>query len=374
MRVAIVTESFLPSANGVTTSVAHVLDHLRRRGHEALVICPGPAPQEYAGFPVLAVPGVTFRGFRVGMPAAALVRAIDEFRPDVLHAAAPFGLGYQALVVAQRRGIPTVALFQTDVAGFARRQKLGAASPAIWAWLRTVHSHADLTLAPSTATIAELVENGIERVDHWGRGVDARTYHPRRRGTKAVRALRRWVLRDAGPDAVVVGYVGRLAPEKEVERLRYLTADPRVRLLVVGDGPARRHLENLLKPMGALFTGKLTGPELADAYATLDVFVHTGAHETFGQTLQEAMATGLPVVAPAAGGPLDVVAEGESGYLFAPGDDAALARTVSVLAGDPAMRARMGEAGRRSVQPRSWQVLGDQLIEHYAATAARALV
>ena len=159
-----------------------------------------------------------------------------------------------------------------------------------------------------------------------------------------------------------------------MERLRYLTADPRVRLLVVGDGPARRHLENLLKPMGALFTGKLTGPELADAYATLDVFVHTGAHETFGQTLQEAMATGLPVVAPAAGGPLDVVAEGESGYLFAPGDDAALARTVSVLAGDPAMRARMGEAGRRSVQPRSWQVLGDQLIEHFAATAARALV
>lgn len=370
MRVLVVTESFLPSVNGVTNSVLRVLEHLRRRGHQALVVAPGPAPREYAGFPVVALRGVTLRGFRLGMPSWQLVRAIDQFAPDVVHAASPFGFGYQALVLAQRRAIPTVALFQTDVAGFLTRTGFPVAAPAVWAWLRQVHQLADVNLAPSSAAIAELRANDVPRVQWWGRGVDAVTYHPRRRASAAVAARRRALLRGAPAGAVVVGYVGRLAPEKEVERLRHLTGDPRVRLVVVGDGPSCEQLERLLAPRGAVFTGRLTGEELADAYASFDVFVHTGAHETFGQTLQEAMATGLPVVAPAAGGPLDVVAEGESGYLFDPTDDDAMARAVGVLRDDPAMRARMGEAGRRRVQARTWEALGDRLLGYYEEAVA----
>ncbi|MFH5823548.1 glycosyltransferase family 4 protein [Georgenia sp. AZ-5] len=376
MRVAVVTESFLPSANGVTTSVLRVLDHLGEGGHAAVIVCPAPAPRAYAGFPVVAVPAVTYRGFRAGIPAAAVSRALDGFRPDVVHAASPFGLGAQALILARRRALPTVAVFQTDVAGFARRHGLTATAPGIWRWLRYVHSCADITLAPSTATLADLDAHGIERARWWGRGVDARTFHPRHRASAEGAALRARLLEGAPAGTVLVGYVGRVAQEKRVERLAALARLQRVRLVVVGDGPSRPGLERALAGTGARMLGRLDGEALARAYAALDVFVHTGTTETFGQTLQEAMASGLPVVAPAAGGPLDVVASGETGYLYAPEDDAAMAGAVRALVADPAMRARMGEAGRRRVLPRSWTALGDALLGHYdeAIAAARSAV
>lgn len=370
MRVAIVTESFVPSANGVTTSVLRVLDHLAAHGHDAIVVCPGPAPASYAGFPVVQVPSFVYRGFRAAVPSAALVRALDTFRPDVVHAAAPFGLGAQALIVARRRRIPTVAVFQTDVPGFAREHGLRLTAPSIWKWLGFVHSYADLTLAPSSATLAELEANGIGRTRWWGRGVDAVTYHPRRRTEPDGVALRARLLDGAPVGTVLVGYVGRLAPEKRVERLARVAALPGVRLVVVGDGPSRGPLERSLRGTDAYLLGRLDGEELAAAYAALDVFVHTGTNETFGQTLQEAMASGVPVVAPAAGGPLDVVAEGETGYLYAPEDDDALVRAVRVLVQDPAMRARMGEAGRRRVLPRSWEALGEAIVGHYGDAIA----
>ncbi|MGC5629162.1 glycosyltransferase family 4 protein [Georgenia sp. Z1344] len=365
MRVAIVTESFIPSTNGVTNSVLRVLDHLRLRGHEAIVVCPGPAPRQYNGFPVVTVPSFKYGGLQVGLVSSSISRILDAFDPDVLHASAPFGLGAQAVAEARWRGIPTVAVFQTDVAGFARKHGLAATSPAIWRWLRTVHNLADLTLAPSQPSIAELEQNGIERIRQWARGVDAVLYHPRRRTTPQVAALRTRLLAGADEDAVVVGYVGRLAPEKRVERLAALGGRRDVRVLVVGDGPSRPSLERSLGS-SAHFTGKLSGDALGDAYAALDVFVHTGIHETFGQTLQEAMASGVPVVAPASGGPLDIVAVGETGFLYGAEDDAEMVAHIARLAGDPGLRARMGEAGRRRVLPRSWEALGDQLLDHYA--------
>jgi phosphatidylinositol alpha 1,6-mannosyltransferase len=372
MRVAIVTESFIQSTNGVTNSVLRVLDHLRLRGHEAVVVCPGPAPRQYAGFPVVTVPSFRYGGLQVGLVSSAISRILDAFDPHVLHVAAPFGLGAQAVTEARWRGIPTVAIFQTDVAGFARKHGLSATSPVIWRWLRTVHNMADMTLAPSRPTIEDLESNGVERVREWSRGVDAVLYHPRRRATEQVQQLRERLLAGAPEDAVVVGYIGRLASEKRVERLARLADRDNLRLLIVGEGPSRPALERVFGDR-ALFTGRLSGDELGDAYAALDIFVHTGVNETFGQTLQEAMATGLPVVAPAAGGPLDIVQVGETGYLYAPEDDDDMARTIDLLAADPQLRARMGEAGRRRVLPRSWEALGDQLIGHYEDAIDRVL-
>jgi phosphatidylinositol alpha 1,6-mannosyltransferase len=366
MRVAIVTESFLPTLNGVTTSVCRVLEHLERTGHEAMVIAPdGRGPTHFAGFPIHRMPSVGYRQFPVGIPGPQLAGLLAGFAPDVVHAASPFILGAQAITAANRLGVPSVAVFQTDMAKYARGNGFGAAGSAfVWKVIRRIHQGATLTLVPSESSRRDLERIGVDRLATWGRGVDSTLYHPRRRAEEATRILRS---RLAEPGEVLVGYVGRLAPEKEVERLQALRRIPRLRLAIVGDGPARSALARKLGGLDPVFLGALSGEDLATAYAALDVFVHTGTTETFGQTLQEAHAAGLPVVAPAAGGPLDLVEHGVDGYLFDPRQSRSLRRGVLALVQDDALRARFGEAGRRAVVGRTWQALGDELLAHYEA-------
>jgi len=373
MRVAVVSESFLPTVNGVTNSVTKVLDHLRANGHEAIVIVPAAgAPSRYAGFPIYEVPALAYRQFPVGLPNPMVQRLIADFRPDVVHAASPFLLGAQAIAAGRRLGIPSVAIFQTDVAGYARRNHLGPATRVAWRLVRWIHEGADLTLVPSSASMHDLEHAGVERLDRWGRGVDLDTYHPRNRNDEAARQLR---ARLAPGGETVIGYVGRIAPEKQVERMRALRGLDGVRLAIVGDGPAMPQVKRELRGMPVSWLGKLTGPDLAAAYASFDVFLHTGTEETFGQTIQEAHASGIPVVAPRAGGPIDLVDHGTNGYLFDPGNDLQLRAFVEGLVIDEPLRARMGEAGRRTVLGKSWESICGELVGHYdSVVAARRAV
>jgi phosphatidylinositol alpha 1,6-mannosyltransferase len=364
MRVAVVSESFLPTINGVTTSVKQVLDHLQRGGHEAIVIVPSAgAPASYAGFPVFEVPAFAYRQFPVGLPNAQVQRLIGEFRPDVIHAASPFLLGAQAIAAGGRLGVPSVAIFQTDVAGYARRNHLGAATKFAWRVVRWIHEGADITLVPSSASMADLESAGVGRLARWGRGVDLAGYHPRNRNTVAAQRLRE---RLAPRGETVIGYVGRIAPEKQVERMAALRGMEAISLAIVGDGPSTPQVKKRLAGMPVTWLGKLTGADLAAAYGSFDIFLHTGTEETFGQTIQEAHASGIPVVAPRAGGPIDLVEHAVNGYLYKPGDNAQLRAGVQLLATDDAIRSRMGEAGRRGVLSRDWESTCDELVGHYA--------
>ncbi|WP_213454464.1 glycosyltransferase family 4 protein [Rhizomonospora bruguierae] len=369
MRIAIITESFPPDVNGVANSVARVAEHLVRRGHDPMVIAPAPsaAARAVAGnhpFPVRRVPSVPmprYRSFRLGLPVPRLADALAEHRPDIVHLASPFLLGARGVALAGQRDIPAVAVYQTDVAGYARAYRLGWGEATAWRWLRTIHNAADRTLAPSSTAASTLVANGIQRVWLWRRGVDAARFDPSRRHGGVRRLL-------APNGEVIVGYVGRLAVEKELDLLAHTCRLPGVRVVIVGGGPARRHLERTLP--GAIFVGQRHGDQLARLYASLDIFVHPGRFETFGQTVQEALASGVPVVAPAAGGPTDLVRPGRTGILVEPGDGVALAEAVAGLAGDPQRRAAYGSAARAEVAARTWAVVGDELIAHYAAVLA----
>jgi phosphatidylinositol alpha 1,6-mannosyltransferase len=379
VRVAIVTESFLPYLNGVTTSVCRVVECLRDRGHEVVVVAPRPAPTSYAGYAVHGLASVPVRQFPVGLPAGGEVETLlRDFGPDVVHVASPFVLGASALSAADRLGLPTVAVYQTDMPSYIRQHGPGAvgrgAARAAWRWIRRMHEVADLTLAPSSATLAELRAHDIPRTALWARGVDAVQFHPGWRRDAGTVALRRSL---APHDEVVVGYVGRLAPEKELHRLATLAGLPGVRVVLVGGGPTRAQDGAALAGAGldAVFLGRREGDDLARAYAAFDLFVHTGTRETFGQTLQEAAATGLPVIAPARGGPLDLVDHSRTGLLFDPDDPGSLREAVAHLAGDRTKRRAMGEAARAHVAGRSWAALTDQLVGHYEqARASRALV
>ncbi|MDO5032385.1 glycosyltransferase family 1 protein [Corynebacterium sp.] len=369
MRVAIVAESFLPNVNGVTNSVLRVLEHLRAEGHEAIVIAPGARPgqeeiPDYLGFSIVRVPTVRIPmidSLPVGVPTTAVDETLRAFKPDIIHLASPFVLGAAGAFSARQLRIPSVAVYQTDVAGFATKYHASALAYATWEWLRTIHNACQLTLAPSSLTIAELEKHHIKNVHHWGRGVDAERFHPSKR-SESLRAS--WNLRRPdGTEKKVVGFVGRLAAEKGVHRLAALVGREDIQLVIVGDGPERPLLEAQLP--GAIFLGALGGEELAQAYASLDVFVHAGEFETFCQAIQEAQASGVPTIGPRAGGPVDLIEEGYNGLLLNVEtfvED--LPNAVDALL-NPEIHAELRANARESISSKTWQALCEQLVGYY---------
>jgi phosphatidylinositol alpha 1,6-mannosyltransferase len=365
MRIAIVTESFAPAVNGVANSVSRVADHLVARGHHPLVIAPAPSLTERRGtvarpYPVVRVASVPlprYRSFRLGVPSARLTDALIWHTPDLVHLASPFLVGARAAALARQNRFPSVAVYQTEVPAYLRHYRgLGWGEATAWKWLRTIHNGADRTLAPSTTAAADLNQHGIRNVWLWGRGVDVTHFHPSKRSG----ALRRQL---APNGEILVGYVGRVAGEKRLDLFRATSRLRGVRMVVIGDGPARREAERALPQ--AAFLGFHGGEHLARLYASLDVFVHAGPHETFCQSIQEAQASGVPVVAPAAGGPVDLVIPGVNGVLVPAGDEAALAAAVGSLVASAELRQAYALAGRAAVQGRGWAEVGDRLIEHY---------
>jgi phosphatidylinositol alpha 1,6-mannosyltransferase len=358
MRIGIVTESFLPSVNGVTNSVVRLLEHLEHTDHDAIVVAPGEGPGNFGRFPVIRARSISvprYRNFELGIPSPRLRETLEAFRPDVVHLAAPFGLGAFAGRICRQMGVPTVAVYQTDVPGFLAHYGLAPTGKLVWKWVGHIHKQADLTLAPSSAAIDDLHMHGIDNVTMWRRGVDGHLFSPHKR-SDALRAS--WNT----DGRVVVGYVGRLAHEKRVEDLAVLANDPRIRLVIVGDGPQRERLARLMPE--AIFPGFLSGEQLAQHFASFDVFVHTGVNETFCQTLQEALASGVPCVAPAQGGPLDIVADQMNGFLFTPGDTEHLRASVARLL-DSETRRRLAQRARGSVEHRTWLSVNEQLITHF---------
>lgn len=360
LRVVVVTESFLPQVNGVTNSVLRVLEHLRAEGHQALVIAPESSGgiTEYAGFRVKRVPSLEMKGLLpVGFPQKMIEPLIDGFNPDVIHLASPFFLGNYASRVAERLNIPTLSVYQTDIAGFARHYGLTVAHDSLKRWVAKIHKRTTRTLAPSHWSCEDLKSTGVPNVHLWPRGVDSQKFSPEKRDIN----LRCELLGDR-PDRKLVGYVGRLANEKRIDDLATLDARDDIQLVIVGEGPARSRLERVLR--NARFVGYQSGEELARYYASLDIFVHTGKHETFCQSVQEALASGVPVIAPNFGGPTDLVKHGWTGYLIDTENSYSLNHAVNQILqlAEPAL---MGARARESVIERTWLSVNNQLISHY---------
>ncbi|APT91851.1 GDP-mannose-dependent alpha-mannosyltransferase [Corynebacterium phocae] len=400
MRVAIVAESFLPNVNGVTNSVLRVLEHLKRTGHDAIVVAPGARDgqeeiPDYLGFPIHRVPTVKIPkidSLPIGVPTTAVDEAIRTFKPDIVHLASPFVLGAAGALVARQQRVPAVAIYQTDIAGFATKYSATALANAAWEWVRTMHNSCQLTLAPSSATIKDLHDHNVRNVHRWGRGVDAQLFHPSKRspqlreqwGVAASTEIGAQASNQAdsrqsnqaaspqsnqaaspqsNPPKYAVGFVGRLAAEKGVHRLASLVGRDDIQLVIVGDGPERPLLEAQLP--GAIFMGALDGEDLARAYASLDVFIHAGEFETFCQTIQEAQASGVPTIGPRAGGPVDLIQDGHNGLLLDVDtfiDD--LPRAVEVLLNQE-IHQELRHNARASIADKTWESLCQQLLEHY---------
>lgn len=378
MRVCLVTETFSPQVNGVSRTLGQLDRYLRAAGERVLIVHPdyheADLPSNHVAVRSVRVP--FYRELKVPLPPfRGVMRRIDEFGPDVIHIATEATLGLSALRFAKRRGYPVVSSFHTNFDQYTHHYGLGWSRGLIWRYLRWFHNSTRQTYVPSRATIRDLEARGFERLVLWPRGVDATIFRPDRPGRTRVRESL-----GLGPDQILIGHVGRLAAEKSIGELTEsllltMSAHPNARVLVVGDGPAREEMERALGDR-AHFAGFRSGEDLADHYAAADLFAFTSRTETFGNVVLEALASGLPVVAVRAGGPGEIVRDGENGFLIDPEAPASEhAAALGRLIEDEGLRRRMSDAGRRHALEQSWDAIMAGIHERYgeviAAAAAR---
>jgi len=315
--------------------------------------------------PDWSLPLPTYESLDLRFPLPTDVLAcVEEQRPDVIHVATPGPVGFCGLALGRLLGIPVVGSYHTELGPYAlhlTRDLLVAEATDVYVdWF---YNQCATVLAPTRGVGDALEARGLPRVGVWGRGVDATAFGSERRDA----ALRESLLGEDG--RLLILSVGRVSHEKRLGVLldafaRVGRVRPDARLVVVGDGPARRELERTA-PAGTVFAGEARGEELAAFYASADLFCFPSTTDTFGQVLLEAGASGLPVVAAAAGGALELVSHGRNGLLVQPEDAGGLAAALLELAEDPARRAAFGAAGLEAARARTWDAAFAQLAGVY---------
>lgn len=367
MRIAMFTETFLPSTDGIVTRLCATLKYLEQEGHEVLLFAPSGSPESYASATIVSIPAMPFFLYpekRYALPLPRIGRKIKQFQPDLIHAVNPAFLGLGATYYAWRYHFPLIASYHTNVPAYARHYNLNFLEPSLWWYFRTLHNRAHLNLATSKATMHELEKQGFQNLDLWERGVDVDLFQKATRSPE----MRRRLAPSAGPDDPVLLFVGRLASEKNIERIRpCLDAIPNLHFAIVGDGPYRSDLEKMFAGSHAHFTGYMHGDELAQAYASADAFLFPSTTETLGLVLFEAMATGLPVLAADSPPTREVLEDGQAGFIFDAESEESMISLVRDMISNSERRAAIRARGLEIAKTLSWDGPSEQLLGHYRA-------
>jgi len=374
VRIALVSDTYTPQVNGVTTVVVRIANVLREFGHQVVAVAPRYPGHDDESPSELRIPSASFLPYpaiRLSVPQFGTVaRFLDAFEPEIVHVATEGPLGLTGRRYAVRRGIPLVTSYHTNFPQYARHYGAGALEPLVWKWLRWFHRPAVLTQTPGEAVAAELKRRGIGNPVVWGRGVDTAHFHPGRRSA----GWRRWLA--GGDDTAIVLHVGRLAPEKNIDVLAAAwtaareRAGQRATFVLAGEGPETRRLLTRLPWVRQL--GFLDRGRLADVYASADICVLPSKTETCGLVALEAMASGLAVVAADAGGFRESITHGQNGILVAPADATGFAAEILSLVIAPPRRAGIATAARAAAVARDVVPENLALLQQYAAAAGLA--
>ncbi|EGO64224.1 glycosyltransferase family 4 protein [Acetonema longum] len=366
MRIALFTDTFTPQINGVSRTYQRLVSYLQSQGIETMVLAPsgnGPDGEQQGVIRFLSCDFFLYPECQIAWPNYfSLCSALDRFRPDLVHIATPFVLGLAGLKYADSRGLPKVAVFHTNFPQYLDYYRMPLLKKLAWRFLRWFHTQADRNYCPSQETRRLLARHGIPRVDLWSRGVDHTLFNPMWHSGD----LRR--LHGVG-DKTVLLYVGRLAPEKNVEiLLQALTAANAsingLHLWIVGDGPARPALE-AMAPANVTFMGYRAGQDLAGLYASADIFVCPSVTETFGNVILEAMASGLPVVAPMAGGIKENLFPMKTGLDCLPLNSLSMAEAIIRLARDRELRISLAAQAFQHASEQTWEMVFGRLVDSY---------
>ena len=362
-RVAILTESFLPKVDGVVKTSYLTIRYLQETGREVLVFAPDIAVDNVGASQVIPLPSIGLPQApetRLALPNPIVARHIEDFQPDMIHLFSPAAMAVNGMAVGRHLNLPVIANYQTDLPGYTERYGFPLLSGPVNRWLRYIHNGCHLTLAPTQTIIRHLRAVGYRRVRHWGRGVNTERFSP----SHSRAAMRRRLLNGRDPGSLLCIFVGRLANEKRVDLLLEMARSPGIALTIIGDGALRAELEQVFAGTDTCFTGYFIGDELAQAYASADVFVFPGVYETFGQVILEAMASGLPSVVANAGGVPDVITDEVSGLVVEP-TQRAFADAIKRLRDHPEARLQLSHGARAQAETRPWSALMAQLEVYY---------
>jgi glycosyltransferase involved in cell wall biosynthesis len=373
LRIALFTETFLPKLDGVVTVTCLLLDHLRKRGHQAMIFAPGDHIASYAGYPVVSIPGIpapVYPELTLALPGDDVYSRLEAFQPDIVHVLNPVVSGVAGMHFAKRLNRPLVTSFHTHLMEMARFYNFGVFEDTLWTLHRWVYSMADVVLATSLNAVDDLKSHGFGDVKLWRRGVDIEKFSP----TYASAEMRAR-LSGGNPEKTLLLSAGRLAPEKQVEQIRHvLDAVPDVHLAIIGDGPYRKTLETVFAGYPVTFVGYMRGAELSTAYASSDIFLFpTSSIETFGLVAAEAMASGVPIVASRVGGMPEMVEQGVNSFMFPENDIDQLVNYTRQLVENPSLRRSMGQRARQTVLNRTWEAIMDELLDVYAGVVTNRL-
>lgn len=355
MHIALVIEQRPEHQDPIGSVAVHLIEHLETHGHSCLLLTPNGESQWIGKTRVISLNN----HWTAREPD--LVDTLIEFQPELIHTLQPTRLGVEALGIAREMEIPTIVSLHSEFVDLARLWGYGMTGELMWSYFSVLHDLADLTLAPSFISKMQLRNLGFERVETWAHGVDCDLFSPRRRSE----AWRRH-LTGGEPNKTLLLYAGRLTSEKHIELLLpIIRSNPDFRLAIAGDGPELTWLRDYFDGTPTLFAGQLDQGDLAEAYASADIFIHPPSMSVSPVTTLEAMASGLPVLAPHSGTIVDFAVHGENALLCLPGEIEQTAGYLQELAKKPSLRADLSRIARQTGLSRSWHLTCDNLLTHY---------
>ena len=374
LRIALFSGNYNYVRDGANQALNRLVGYLLRQGANVRVYAPTiDTPAFHPTGDLVSVPSAAIPGrpeYRLGLGVPGIVRRdLLNFNPNVVHVSVPDIVGHRAVTWARKHGIPAVASVHTRFDTYLQYYNLQWLEPLTRAIMRRFYRRCDAIVVPAESTAAIMRAQRMNKfISIWGRGVDRSQFNPARRSLEWRRA------HGINDDDMVVSFLGRLVLEKgldvfadAIDAARAM--DIPLRVVAIGEGPAREYFQKRLPD--AIFTGQLTGDELAIALASTDVFLNPSVTETFGNVTLEAMASGLPVMAAAASGTTSLVQDDVTGRLAEPGDIDAMAMELADYQHDPSLRARHGAAGLEFAKTMDWDEINAAVMHVYERVAER---
>ncbi|MGG3800025.1 glycosyltransferase family 4 protein [Metabacillus fastidiosus] len=367
MKIAIFTDTFAPDVNGVARTLKRFTDYLESNGHEFIVFAPESTKESLFSSHIhrfTSMPFFLYPECRLALPNMIQVKAkLQQFKPDLIHVATPFNIGLCGIHYAKKLNIPLVGSYHTDFDQYLSYYDLQIFSKILWKYMHWFHRSFEKIFVPSQETLEQLRKQKFKNLYIWGRGVDCNLFHPHYSTDDVVQKYNI-------KEKFLLSYVGRLAPEKDIDTLLQLSHKlpeairKNVHWLIVGDGPSKEEMMNQA-PANMTFAGYLTGEDLAKVYASSDLFVFPSPTETFGNVVLEAHATGTPVIGANSGGVKNIIQQGRTGYLCEPKSIDQFSNAIITLLTNPTLQLQMSNHAHKYALTQTWNSIFNELLDEY---------